>query len=117
LGLGHITLLHDKDKSQKKSIGLGRFSSQKRKNLPDFSRRRNMPHTGLETQLRFYRLAAKTVLNNIFTGQSPRLLQAKTALLRNQRIQSLHAEGELLRDIAQDVGVSPQRIWQIAQRQ
>jgi len=79
--------------------------------------KRNMPHTGLETLLRFYRRAAKTVLNNIFIGQSPRILQAKTLLSRNQRIQALYAEGELLCDIAQDYGISSQRVWQIVQGQ
>lgn len=76
-----------------------------------------MPHTGLETQLRFYRQAAKTVLNNIFIGQPSRILQAKTLLSRNQRIQALYAEGELLCDIAQDYGISYQRVWQIVQGQ
>ncbi|KAB2902110.1 MAG: hypothetical protein F9K27_17705 [Anaerolineae bacterium] len=76
-----------------------------------------MPHTGLETLLRFYRRAAKIVLNNIFIGQSPRILQAKTLLTRNQSIQALYAEGELLCDIAQDYGISYQRVWQIVQGQ
>lgn len=71
-----------------------------------------LPHTGLETLLRFYRLAAKTVLNNIFIGQSPRVLQAKTLLSRNQRIQARYAEGDLLSDIAEDYGISYQRVWQ-----
>ena len=72
-----------------------------------------MPHTGLETRLRFYRLAAKTILNNIFTGQSPRVLQAKTILTRDQSIQARYAEGSLMADLADDYGISHQRIYQI----
>lgn len=89
----------------------------KMQNAPTQALKRNMPHTGLETLLRFYRRAAKTVLNNIFIGQPPRILQAKTLLSRNQRIQALYAEGELLCDIARDYGISSQRVWQIVQGQ
>jgi DNA invertase Pin-like site-specific DNA recombinase len=77
------------------------------------SGRRNMPHTGLETRLRFYRLAAKTILNNVFKGQSPRILQTKTLLTRNQSIQALYAEGSLMADLADDYGISHQRVYQI----
>jgi hypothetical protein len=72
-----------------------------------------MPHTGLETRLRFYRLAAKTILNNVFKGQSSRILQAKTILTRDQRIQAMYAEGSLMADLADDYGISHQRVYQI----
>ena len=72
-----------------------------------------MPHTGLETRLRFYRLAAKTILNNVFKGQSTRILQAKTVLARNQSIQALYTEGSLMADLADDFGISHQRVYQI----
>ena len=72
-----------------------------------------MPHTGLETRLRFYRLAAKTILNNVFKGQSSRILQAKTLLARDQSIQALYAEGSLMADLADDYGISHQRVYQI----
>ena len=72
-----------------------------------------MPHTGLETRLRFYRLAAKTILNNVFKGQSSRILRTKTILARDQRIQALYAEGSLMADLADDYGISHQRVYQI----
>jgi hypothetical protein len=72
-----------------------------------------MPHTGLETRLRFYRLAAKTILNNVFKGQSSRILQAKTILTRDQRIQAMYAEGSLMADLADYYGISHQRVYQI----
>ena len=76
-----------------------------------------MPHTGLETLLRFYRQAAKTVLNNIFIGQSPPILRQKALSARNQRIKRLYAEGELMSDLSREYGISRQRISQIVHGQ
>lgn len=72
-----------------------------------------VPHTGLETQLRFYRQAAKTVLNNIFVGQSPQILIQKALSARNQRIRQLYAAGEFMSDLSREYGISHQRISQI----
>jgi Mor family transcriptional regulator len=58
-------------------------------------------------------LAAKTILNNVFKGQSPRILQAKTHLARNQSILARYAEGSLMADLADDYGISHQRVYQI----
>ncbi len=73
-----------------------------------------MPHTGLETRLRFYAIAVKTVLYHVFcVSLGPKITKKQALTARNELIRARFACGEPMRDLAREYNISPQRVSQI----
>ena len=72
-----------------------------------------LPHTGLETRLRFYSTSVKTVLRGIFRHHQRYIAVNHHQTYRNQQITERFTAGESSYDLAKEFGLSRQRIYQI----